>query len=74
MNTAIVEYNANNVVAIGLLDVLNKVKGVKVNINYILPEEEKCPYSKSFMEEIEKSKEQFENGEFVRIDRKTLWT
>jgi len=73
MNTATVEYNPNNKVAIGLLDVLNNVKGVKVKINYTFPDEEKCPYSKEFQAKMDESIKQAEEGRLTRIDLDNLW-
>jgi len=74
METTLVSYNPNNKVAIGLLEKLARVEGVEVKINYVVQEEEKNCYSKSFSKKMLKSIQEVENGEVVRIDRKTLWT
>ena len=74
METALasVSYNPNNKLATDILNKLSRVEGVQITINYVLPEEEKCPYSKEYLAMIAESEKQFENGEGVKIDRKSL--
>ena len=71
---ASVSYNPNNKVVTDILNKLSRVKGVQITINYVQPQEEECPYSKEFQLKMDKTIKEIENGEVVKIDRKSLWT
>ena len=69
METALasVSYNPNNKIATDILNKLSRVEGVQITINYVLPEEEECPYSKEFQMKMDKAIKEVENGEVYRM-------
>jgi len=73
METALasVSYNPNNKLATDILNKLSRVEGVQ--INYSLPEEEECPYSKEFQMKMDESIKQEKEGKLTRIDVDNLW-
>ena len=68
MNTVTVEYNPNNKVATGLINVLYNVKGVHIK-NYTPVIEEESDYNPEFVEEILRSRA----SKGIKIKLEDLW-
>ena len=69
MNTITVQYNPKNEIAIGLIGVLSKIRGVRIKNSAALVKEEEYPYNPDFVEEILQS----DRSEGVKIKREDLW-